>query len=426
MKRAVWRHSNLKDLNFRKIVCPEIGGGPVVEPDIRIGLLTGGCDRPYAFDIAMELASKGINLDVIGGDDMDRPELYVNPRLTFLNLRGDQRPGAGIWKKVTRVLIYYLRLIRYVSFAKPRILHILWNNKFQLFDRTALMLYYKAMGKRIALTAHNVNAGTRDGNDGLSNRLSLKIQYQLADRIFVHTEKMKAELLQEFGVRESAVTVVPFGINNSIPETALTPAEARRRLGIKGGEKVALFFGHIEPYKGLDYLVGAFERLLTTGTSYRLIIAGQPGKGSGAYLAAIRYAIGLETARKSVISKFEYISDEETEMYFKAADVAVLPYVHVYQSGVLFLAYRFGVPVIATDVGSFREDILDGKTGFVCKPCDAADLASSIEKYFNSDLFNSLDKHRQYIKDYAKAKHSWDIVGEMTRRAYLELLCGLS
>ena len=42
------------------------------------------------------------------------------------------------------------------------------------------MLYYKLLGKQIVFTAHNVNAGKRDGNDSVLNRLSLKIQYRLA------------------------------------------------------------------------------------------------------------------------------------------------------------------------------------------------------------------------------------------------------
>ena len=55
--------------------------------------------------------------------------------------------------------MYYAKLIRYAATAKPKIFHILWNNKFELFDRTVLMLYYRLLGKRIVLTAHNVNAG---------------------------------------------------------------------------------------------------------------------------------------------------------------------------------------------------------------------------------------------------------------------------
>ena len=56
-----------------------------------------------------------------------------------------------------------------------------------------LMLYYKLLGKRIVFTAHNVNAGKRDSNDSWLNRLSLKVQYNLSDHLFVHTEGMKSE-----------------------------------------------------------------------------------------------------------------------------------------------------------------------------------------------------------------------------------------
>ena len=72
----------------------------------------------------------------------------------------------------------------------------------------------------------------------------------------------------------------------------------------------------------------------------------------------------------------EYIPDDETELYFKAADVLVLPYRHIYQSGVLFLGYSFGLPVLAADVGALKEEIVEGKTGFVFKPEDSVDLAS--------------------------------------------------
>jgi glycosyltransferase involved in cell wall biosynthesis len=110
------------------------------------------------------------------------------------------------------------------------------------------------------------------------------------------------------------------------------------------------------------------------------------------------------------------------EQYFKAADVSVLPYTHIFQSGVLFLGYSFGLPVIAADVGCLREDIIEGKTGFVFTPKDANDLAKKIERYFESDLFKNLTRRRQEIQDYARARHSWNIVGELTRNVYAEML----
>jgi glycosyltransferase involved in cell wall biosynthesis len=89
---------------------------------------------------------------------------------------------------------------------------------------------------------------------------------------------------------------------------------------------------------------------------------------------------------------------------------------------VLFLGYSFGVPVIAADVGSLREDIIEGKTGFVFRPKDPVDLAKTIGTYFASDLYRGLNRRRQEIRDYVNERHSWDAVGEMTRNVYAELL----
>lgn len=406
----------------RTVVAPPAMSSPVSQLNIRVALLTGGYDRPYAFGLATALASKGICLDVIGGDDVDRPELHAPPRLNFLNLRGNQEPLASLRKKVVRVLVYYMRLIHYAAVAQPRIFHILWNNKFHLFDRTLLMLYYKMQGKKVAFTAHNVNAGKRDANDSLLNKITLKAQYRLADHIFVHTEKMKNELSNEFGVGREAITVIPFGINNSVPDTSMTPAQARSKLGISAEAKVILFFGNIGEYKGLEYLVSGFQQLASKDSSYHLIIAGSPRQGSEEYLDGIRETIGHSSYSERVIQRIAYIPDEDTELYFKAADVLVLPYTYVFQSGVLFLGYSFGLPVIATDVGSLEEDILEGRTGFLCKPRDAVSLADAVERYFGSELFKELPDRRQEIRSFANQRHSWELVGEMTRKVYLELL----
>jgi glycosyltransferase involved in cell wall biosynthesis len=389
--------------------------------EIAVTLLTGGGDRPYAFGLATELIAKGAVLDLIASDELDCPDLSGAPGVNFLNLRGDQRPDASLVKKMARVLVYYAKLIRYAATAKPRIFHILWNNKFLFFDRTLLTLYYKLLGKKIVLTLHNVNAGRRDSADSFLNRITLRVQYRLADHTFVHTEKMKSELVEEFGVRGTRVTVIPFGINNSVPNTALNSIEAKRRLGINDAEKTILFFGNIAPYKGLEYLVEAFQHLLAQHDDYRLIIAGRP-KNCEAYWTALREVILGDTLQGRVVLREDYIPDDETEIYFKAADVLALPYRHIYQSGVLFLGYSFGLPVLAADVGSLKDDIVEGKTGFVFRPEDPIDLARATEQYFASDLYADLDARRQEISAYAKEQHSWDVVGRMTMSVYAGLL----
>ncbi len=385
-------------------------------------LLTGGFDRPYAFGLAMELSKKNIALDVIGSDEVDSPEMHTTNGLRFMNLLGAQPRQANLLRKLSRVAAYYLRLLRYAATADPRIFHILWNNKFQLFDRTLLMLYYKALGKKLVFTAHNVNAGKRDSCDSWLNRLTLRIQYNLCDHIFLHTEQMKQELSRDFAVPAHKTTVIPFGINNSVSDTALTSAQAKQRLGLRGEEKTILFFGNIGPYKGLEYLVEAFHLVAAHDPFYRLIIAGKPRGSCEPYLQQVQEIIRRNSSGERILQKIEYIPDDDTEIYFKAADLLVLPYKQIFQSGVLFLGYSFGLPILATDVGSLRDDIIEGKTGLVCKPCDAADLARSIEKYFSSELFSNLNLHRQHIREFATARHSWDVVGNKTRAVYQELL----
>ena len=389
---------------------------------MEVALLTGGRDRPYVYGLVMALLSKGLRLDVVGSDELDGPEMHANTNLNFLSFRNNVRTNSIRIRGALKALLYYARLISYTAVASPKIFHILWNGKFEYFDRTVLMVYYKLLGKKIVLTLHNINAGKRDSNDSWLNRLTLRIQYRLSDHIFVHTEQMKNELLQDFRIRTEAVTIIPFGINNAVPCTDLTATEARQRLGLKDGERTILFFGNIGPYKGLDHLVAAFQKISARSGEYRLMIAGKHRNGAEKYVNAICEATNHDVERGRVIRRIEHIPDRETEMYFKAADVLVLPYTSVSQSGVLFLGYSFGLPVVATDVGSLRDDIVEGETGFLCRSSDPDDLAKTIERYFESNLFENLAVRRQEIRDYARGRHSWDVVGEMTRNVYAQLL----
>ncbi|PYS67239.1 MAG: hypothetical protein DMF69_23625, partial [Acidobacteria bacterium] len=377
------------------------GGSSAPHPQLlRVALLTGGGDKPYALGMATALTSEGISVDFIGSDDLSVPELLTNRQVNFLNLRGNQNPTTRPIQKIARVLAYYWRLVAYSAGAKPKIFHILWNNKFQLFDCTFLMLYYKLLRKRIVFTVHNVNAGKRDSNDSWLNRLSLKVQYKLSDHLFVHTDGMKREMISEFHISKSKISVIPFGINNTVPNTGLSSAEAKRRLNVSSDDKIMLFFGNIAPYKGLEYLIAAFSVLLKKDRSYRLLIVGRP-KGSQSYWNEIQRTIGNSNIGDRVIEQIEYVPDEATELYFKAADVLVLPYAQVFQSGVLFLGYNFGLPVIAADVASLKNEIEEGRTGLVFRAQNPSDLANKIDEYFKSELFTNLENTRFQIKQYA-------------------------
>ncbi len=384
-----------------------------------MALFTGGMDAHYALGLLSGLISKPISIDVIGNDEMKDEDIMHSNNVAYHNLRGNQNPNSSAIAKAVRVLKYYIRLVMYSAKTDANVFHILWLNKFIYFDRTLLNVYYKALGKKLIFTAHNVNAGERDGMDGMMNRLSLRFLYRIVDHIFVHTERMKEQLIVDFGIKEKKVTVIPFGINNVIPRTTISRSDAREKLRLQNTERIILFFGNIAPYKGLDTLIKACRALKKKSKSPRLIIAGKVKDQKWAdYWNQIERMIKEYDLESDIFAKIEYIPDENVELYYKASDVLILPYRHIYQSGVLFLSYSFGLPVIAADVGSLKEEIIEGSTGFTYARENAEELASKIDDYFDSNLYKNLEASRRKIIDYANERYSWHRIGDVTHSVY--------
>lgn len=399
------------------------GGSQGIHGRGPVALLTGGQDTSYALGLAASLLDREVPLEVVGSDDLESADLWGHPLVKFLNLRGSQDPDAPFLRKLVRVCGYYARLTAYAATARPGVFHILWNNKFETFDRTVLMAFYRLLGKRIVLTVHNVNAAARDGKDGVLNRATLRTQYALADHLFVHTDQMRQALIDDFKVDAAKVTVIPFGLNTVVPATDLTPADARRRLGLGPDHKVLLFFGNIAPYKGVEYLVRAMSRVVQAFPECRLVIAGRP-KGPASYWPEIEQEIRDLGLQDKTVLRIGFVPDADVEVCFKAADACVLPYRHIFQTGVLFLAYGFGLPVIASDVGAVREDVIEGETGFVCRPLDSEALATAIAGYFASSLFARLADARNHIRELAERRHSWDGIAGTVASVYSALPAG--
>jgi D-inositol-3-phosphate glycosyltransferase len=418
--RAVWlfdrQDAPEKDL---PACCP--AGGVTHTSDLsggrlRIALLTAGKDPHYALGLTSGLSPLPIDIDFIGNDDMQHSPIVAAGNIDYYNLRrGDQSASAKLARKGFRVIDYYARLLGYAAGSRADVFHILWLNKFTYVDMTALTLYYKALGKKLVHTAHNINIRQRDGKDNFLNRFMLAFFYRNLDHIMVHTHLMKQQLGQDYRVDARKITVIPFGINNVLPETSLSRTAARGAFNFSPSDRVVLFFGNIAPYKGLEYLVDAFGQLATRDPRMRLVIAGQL-KCPAAYWRMIQTRI--RPLAESVIQRIEYIPDEQIELFFKAADVLVLPYTHIFQSGVLFLSYQFGLPAVCTDVGSMREEVQPGHEFLVCPPQNSTALAERITSYFNSDLFLHLEQMRGSITRYTQQKNSWQRIGQIHLQVY--------
>ena len=388
---------------------------------MRISILNAGQQTDYLYGLVSGLSEiPTLEIEVVDSDS-SVGVIDAFPRTTLFNLRGDNLSPQSLLTKSWSISKYYLRLLWYTANTQSEVFHIQWENSISLFDRTILILYYKLFGKKLIHTAHNIYKDARDGRANWFRWFTLKIMYHLMDRIIVHTQKMKEELYSLFNVLPEKVSIIPIGINNRVPIQGIAQKEARQRLSIDPDARVVLFFGQIDEYKGVEILIDAVTKLVDEQPSIVLLIAGKPKRQSD-YTSNLKARAMINLPEKNQKLCFKHIPVDEVEVYFGASDCLVLPYKRIFQSAVLFLAYRFGVPIIATDIGSFREDVIDGETGFICMPNNAADMAEKLTLFFGSTLFRQREQTRKHIMELAERKYSWSDIGRRTYDVYERIL----
>lgn len=117
-----------------------------------------------------------------------------------------------------------------------------------------------------------------------------------------------------------------------------------------------LFFGRIDKYKGLSTLLLAYNDF--SQSDILLVVA-----GSG---QLTNYEQKLAESNRKVILINRFIEDGEMNWLIRNARAVVLPYIEATQSGVIPIAYAYGVPVITSDTEGLTQTVEDGKTGIVC------------------------------------------------------------
>ena len=158
---------------------------------------------------------------------------------------------------------------------------------------------------------------------------------------------------------------------------AMPKEEARKKLGIDPKTKLALFFGFIRRYKGLDLLLTAMANDEIKSKGIKLMVAGEFYEEQQTYIDLIK-KLGIENA---LVLKTNFIADSEVRYYLSAADVVIQPYRNATQSGVTPLAYHFEKPMVVTNVGGLPSLVPNEKVGLVCEP-DPGSIAESILRFY--------------------------------------------
>jgi glycosyltransferase involved in cell wall biosynthesis len=226
--------------------------------------------------------------------------------------------------------------------------------------------------RRLVVTAHNALPHEPRG----WHRAFFTRWYRLADRVHVLSTHTRDRLIGELGVAPDKLLLTPHG--NYEGFVSDHPANAgpacRSSFDIPQDARVVLFFGLIRRYKGVDRLLEAFE-LLAKADDLHLVIAGD---AAPALAREIDEAIARNAAKARIRLRPRFSSDAELAALLRMADVVVLPYAHVYQSGALLLAMSFGKAIIASDIPGLREYLDDGVEGVLCDTSKPTHLAREI------------------------------------------------
>jgi D-inositol-3-phosphate glycosyltransferase len=312
---------------------------------------------------------------------------------------------------------------QYIQSQKVQIVHQQWTT-----NPETEPIFWAAMSRQfpgrlpLVYTAHNVLP--HESSAELADKY--RNLYLHPERIVVHGEKLRQQMIQEAAVPEQKLRVIPLGNYHHIAEAApLVPqSEARARLELSSHCRVILFLGAIRSYKGLDVLLLAFERLLHrhSGISYKLLVAGRLW-GNEKWDQSLYGGLCRSLKITDFVQVHQgYIPLSDFGLYFGAADIACFPYRSASQSAALQLAYSYRKPVIGTSVGSLSEVVVEGQTGRVVRPEEPDELADALQALLSDPV-----KCRQmgdYAYQWARDEYSWENIAQRTLDMYGEMETG--
>jgi glycosyltransferase involved in cell wall biosynthesis len=205
---------------------------------------------------------------------------------------------------------------------------------------------YAAAGGRLVWTVHNVLP-----HEAAHHEDEVRLAQALADRAdVVHVMSMSTLALTapDYRLDPARVSCIPHSSYRGVYPDWVSRAGARRRLGLADDDRVLLSFGHLRPYKGVDRLLDYVES--SSDPDERLLVAGPMARRPGA--RDLRRRLRSSVRTHSVLRR---VPDDRIQVWMRAADVAVLPYTRVLNSGAFLLAETFGLPVVAPRDGALAE-----------------------------------------------------------------------
>ena len=336
-----------------------------------------------------------VMLTIIGKTFPAEYQEIIDKNVSLYLLLGKGKPIYFDLSTIKLVIEYIKKINEY----RPDIIHLQLGYSLIYILLLPLLLRYPVVS-----TFHDVKL--HKGEESKVVNIIWHMLRKLSKRIFVHGKYLKKQLNQEYGISLDKIHAIPIGEHNVAP---------LKRYSVNNyaeDSNLILFFGRIQKYKGLDYLIRA-EPLITSEYSNAKIVIAGAGEDFSKYDK-------MMINKKSFIVYNRRISDEDAAHLFKTCAMVILPYVEASKSGVIPVAYSFKKPVIVTDVGSLPEIVDDGVTGLIVKPKNIDELAAAIKTLLKDDKLRRTMGANGYQKLHTDL--SWDRISAKTLEVYEDLL----
>lgn len=373
---------------------------------------------PYDHALCQALAAEGAEVELYTSrfvhGRVEPAESYVRHEHFYRLAAGV--PGAGA-RRAVKLAEHVPDMLRYRRAARAAdVVHFQWlavqylDGLLLPTNRSAICAGRSTAGARrpLVLTAHDILP--REAWPG--QRAAQRRLYDRFDAIVVHSEHGRRRLTGELGVDERRVHVIPHGALTHVADEG--GGEAGEVVGGAGAETstpfatdkpVVLFFGLLRPYKGVELLLEAWRGI----DDAELWIVGAPRMDVS----------GLATDAPGVRFVPRFVSDGELRRYFRRADLVVLPYREIDQSGVLFTALAFGKPMLLSDVGGFPEIAATG-AGRTFPAGDAAALHGALRELLDDPSARA--SMAAAASAAAAGPYAWEGIARRTLALYEELL----
>lgn len=280
-------------------------------------------DNPYNFLLYSHLQKLGVTV-------MDLGDVMRSPRQLW----------RVFWQGVDILHIHW------PEYALSLPLSRMLLHGFTLF---VFSLWHRSRGGKVVWTVHNLSP--HEDRYPFLERQFYRALAHVVDGLIFLTETSRSLFQRDEKMRffkHQPATIIPHGHYLPVYPDRLSKGEARKLLNLPPDSKVILFFGALRPYKGVEELLVAAKDF--SSEDFLFLIAGRPL--SEDYKKQLMRITG---GCSHIQFHPWHIPDEKVPLYYSAADLMVLPYKEILNSGTVFLALTFGVPVVVPRLGSLKE-----------------------------------------------------------------------